>query len=89
MPYVFDNPILFFANTFTPEEQAVADQMISFWTNFHRTGNPNQGASPPSFIWPDYNSKGLGILLKTGYGIVQDWNTAFNNFWNPIIRQPL
>lgn len=34
-----------------PQERALSDAMMSYWTNFAKTGNPNNGALP---TWPTY-----------------------------------
>jgi para-nitrobenzyl esterase len=36
---------------FTTAQQALADQMVGFWTRFARTGNPNPAGSS---LWPAY-----------------------------------
>jgi para-nitrobenzyl esterase len=38
---------------FTPAQQQLSDAMISYWTEFAKTGNPNSENAPP---WPLYNS---------------------------------
>ncbi|MGH7690356.1 MAG: carboxylesterase family protein, partial [Gemmatimonadaceae bacterium] len=52
VPYVFDT--LYAVNhPFTAEDQRIADQMSSYWTNFARNGDPN-GAG--LVHWPQFNA---------------------------------
>jgi para-nitrobenzyl esterase len=37
---------------FTTDQQALSDAMISYWTQFAKTGNPN---SPDEPAWPKYS----------------------------------
>ncbi|MBI1744143.1 carboxylesterase family protein [Candidatus Acetothermia bacterium] len=36
----------------TPQEQALSDAMITYWTNFAKTGDPNSAAT--AVTWPTY-----------------------------------
>lgn len=53
------------ASDLTPASQKLANQMVSYWTNFVRTGNPNQSDLPQ---WPIYSGAtqaygGASVLL--------------------------
>ncbi len=39
--------------TFTADQQLLSDAMISYWTQFAKTGNPNSAGEPP---WPAYST---------------------------------
>jgi para-nitrobenzyl esterase len=47
VPYLFNDES--FKTHATPEQQQLSDQMIHYWTNFARTGDPN-GADLPSWL---------------------------------------
>ncbi|MBA55615.1 MAG: carboxylesterase [Pseudomonadales bacterium] len=47
----------------TEEQQALSEEMITFWTKFAKNGNPN---APGSFYWPQYNGlHGIMMSLQT------------------------
>jgi para-nitrobenzyl esterase len=40
--------------TWQPEDRKLSEQVIGYWTNFARTGDPNGGGLPP---WPRYDKQ--------------------------------
>ena len=59
-----------------PASQALANQMLAYWSNFARTGTPNQAGLP---IWPTYNGKtqrfGGNSVLRLEPGKIQPMNS--------------
>ncbi|XP_067946486.1 carboxylesterase 3B-like [Watersipora subatra] len=47
-----------FFNSTTAEDKPLADTMMTMWTNFAKTGNPNRPVSLPSSVpeWPEFDS---------------------------------
>jgi para-nitrobenzyl esterase len=73
----------------TPAEQALSLRMERYWTNFAKTGDPNETGLP---IWPLYkpNSPELLILDDVTYATSGDYHAVQCNYLNtvPFILPP-
>ncbi|XP_068067299.1 bile salt-activated lipase-like [Anomalospiza imberbis] len=90
LQYVFGKP---FATPlgYWPKHRTVSKDMIAYWTNFARTGDPNKGHSDVPVSWPAYTNKGkyyLDINHKMDKNSVkQDLRSRFVTFWNSVYLQ--
>jgi len=91
LPFSFDSyPIANF--TGTPDETVLANNMVDYWSNFAKTGDPNRSSlSKPSeesnlVNWPQYTQNNDAALrLVTPTPIVQTGILNDNcNFWDGI-----
>ena len=51
--YLMNVSLFPFPVSFTPDQQQLSQAMITYWTNFANTGDPNSAGVP---TWPPYNS---------------------------------
>ncbi|NXX66608.1 CEL lipase, partial [Spizella passerina] len=87
LQYVFGKP---FATPlgYRPKHRTLSKNMIAYWTNFARSGDPNIGHSDVPVSWPAYTDKSkyyLDINHKMNKGSVkQDLRSRFVTFWNSV-----
>lgn len=76
----FMNPRL--ETNFRAQEKTFSLEMMRYYTNFAKTGNPNVG-SPVSFTWEPFTVPGLNILeQKPDFEAIPGARAEFNAFWN-------
>jgi len=86
LPLVFNDPYMDLVSGFTASEQLVSNQVVNYWTNFHRTGNPNLGTAATPVNWPRYSHPaGASLMIQSAYTTVNNWNQAFDTFWTPLL----
>ena len=55
--------VMNFHSLFTvPEDHAVAEHMVTYWTNLAHTGNPNAGPRAPPVQWPTLDTAGSSYV---------------------------
>jgi len=66
MPYVFGNIDQPVASTIKPDK-TISDQMMAYWTNFAKTGDPNGSGLPE---WPKFTADNPQVrVLGTAPGV--------------------
>jgi para-nitrobenzyl esterase len=85
--YLFDLKAFFrIAPTFTPDQQALSNTMIGYWTQFAKTGNPNSEGAP---TWSKYSAGGSFESLVAPTPVAES-DTSFDTdhkcsgFWDPF-----
>ncbi|XP_071824949.1 acetylcholinesterase-like [Apostichopus japonicus] len=85
MPYVFGhfmNPRMNSTVPYLREEKQFTLQMMSYYTNFAKTGNPNVG-NEVTFPWDRFTVPDLNILEeKPDFEAIPGARAEFNAFWN-------
>ena len=80
--YLFDTGFFF---EFTPAQQQLSQAMVSYWTNFAATGDPNGGSLP---TWSPYNTTvdQFQSLIPPTPTVESTFNTEHkcDSFWNVI-----
>jgi para-nitrobenzyl esterase len=80
--YLFDIGFFF---EFTPAQQQLSQAMVSYWTNFAATGDPNSPATP---TWSPYNTTAdqFQSLIPPTPTVESTFNTDHkcDGFWNLI-----
>ena len=85
--YLFDLKAFFgISPTFTPDQQALSNTMIGYWTQFAKTGNPNSEGAP---TWSQYSADGTFESLVAPAPVAES-DTSFDvdhkcsEFWNKL-----
>ena len=82
LPYLFDGSYTQQPPPSAPAQLQLSRQLISYWTQFARTGNPNRPGLPP---WPRYRASGPVLSLAAGPEGIATANFAAAHqcsFWN-------
>lgn len=82
LPFVFNN---FGLISPTPEERALSETMLAYWTNFARRGDPNGSVLP---LWPTYTLDGdrhvnLDVPISAATGLREE----FCDFWFQLVMR--
>ena len=82
LPYLFDGSYTQQPPPSTPAQLELSRQLIGYWTQFARTGNPNRRGLQP---WPPYKTRGPVLSLAAGPHGIATTNFAATHqcsFWN-------
>ena len=82
LPFVFHNIYPFY--NYTQEEDLLSKSMITYWTNFAKTENPNTPNTPP-LQWPFYSiNTRQSMKLDWPLSIESGFNKEFCDFWDVV-----
>jgi para-nitrobenzyl esterase len=82
LPYLLDGTFSQQPPPTTPQQRLLSQRMISYWTRFAKTGNPNTPGLPH---WPTYQADGPVLSLTSAPNGIRPTNFAAAHhcaFWN-------
>jgi len=84
-PFLWNDFNLFgFGYTPTPAEETLSEEMVGYWTNFAKTGDPNGPGLP---VWPSYDASAERTLtLDDPIGVVDRYHVEQCAFLDSIGR---
>ncbi|XP_029625331.1 bile salt-activated lipase [Salmo trutta] len=87
LQYVFGKPFTT-PLAYWPSHRDVSRYLIAYWTNFARTGDPNNGESKVPVTWPAYTTSGQKYLeinanMNKNY-VHEKMRVRFVNWWSNI-----
>jgi len=69
--------------SFTPQERALSNNMINYWTSFAKFGDPNLSNPPPTVMWPAYDpTNRMGIILDET--LLLESSLDLCSFWDGV-----
>ncbi|XP_044126282.1 fatty acyl-CoA hydrolase precursor, medium chain-like isoform X2 [Bufo gargarizans] len=72
----------FFAGPATPEEKVLTRKVMTYWTNFARTGNPN---SPDLTTWRQYGTEEYYMEMNLKLNLSSKLKKEKYKFWTEIL----
>lgn len=81
VPYMFGSLGAFTERPLTDRDRAISEQMLDYWANFVKTGDPNGAAAP---VWPR-GDIGTPAFMELGdsFGVIRSpMPEASRAFWN-------
>ncbi|XP_033981613.1 bile salt-activated lipase-like [Trematomus bernacchii] len=89
VPYVFGKPFTAPLLYLAESHRDLSGYMIAYWTNFARTGDPNEGELSVPVTWPTFNSTGqklveLNSKMNESY-VVENMRMPFVDLWNNVM----
>lgn len=90
IPFVFQSAKI--GNfTMTPDELKLSNSLITYWSNFAKTGDPNRGA-PVTLQWPAFKSDSLWpqmFFATPKNSVKSSYRKEFCDFWDSLGYTPL
>jgi len=86
IPYVFNQLIPYSANV-TQAELDLATQMMTFWTTFAKTGNPNYH-DPNLQYWPVFDEREWRLILDAQLSVNDNYKREKCDFWKQVFLNP-
>jgi carboxylesterase type B len=90
IPFVFQSAKL--GNfTITPDELKLSDSLISYWSNFAKSGDPNRG-TPVTLDWPPYKPDSLWpqmFFATPSNSVKSSYRKNHCDFWDILGYTPL
>ena len=84
IPYVFDDDLTEFGIEFTKAEKDLAIEMIKYWTNFAKSGNPNNGQHV-QVEWNMFGENEQVLMINTEETTISTHFDDYNcNFWDSL-----
>jgi carboxylesterase type B len=89
LPFVFHTAPLAGFN-YSQSELELADHMVTYWTNFVHTGNPNgaqDNTTRDLLDWPRYDASNSGKSLRfraPGTDVISDYQGEICDFWDTV-----
>ncbi|KAJ4918259.1 hypothetical protein JOQ06_005126 [Pogonophryne albipinna] len=89
VPYVFGKPFTAAVLYLAESHRDLSGYMIAYWTNFARTGDPNEGQLRVPATWPTFNSTGqkfveLNSKMNESY-VGENMRMPFVDLWNKVM----
>lgn len=88
--FVFGHSMAWLKNTFSGKEKVLSDNMMGYWTQFARLGNPNgeEDTRQTAVLWPEYGATGQRLQLDTTLIEKSGADTdALCRFWQGLVSQ--
>ncbi|XP_054875023.1 bile salt-activated lipase-like isoform X2 [Amphiprion ocellaris] len=86
--YVFGRPFTKMTE-YLPQHRDVSGHMIAYWTNFAKTGDPNEGGLEVPVTWPKFTSTGQQYLeihhdMDQSY-VKEKMRLRYVHFWTSVL----
>lgn len=85
LPYLFGN---FIGRQVSNEEKQLSKSLMTYWTNFAHTSNPNSGVTVPDIKWPSYEYENSGKstmhFITPKDELIDSYRDELCDFWDTV-----